>query len=281
MNKKLKWGCGCGTAVLVLLAITVAVVMNEMDKSLHGGVRHRATVDGITYTFRVEKGVARLSPGKFWEYPIDTNTVGALNIPSKLGKYPLKRIGRWSFVGYCGLTSVVIPDSVESVGGYAFRECSSLRTVVLPNTITYLPPYLFESCVSLADITIPDSVTNLYSGVFAKCTSLTSVTIPKSVTNLDNPSEIFKGCSSLTSIVVDADNPNYSSIDGVLFDKSGTRLLVCPAGKQGAYAVPNAVVKIETEAFAGCSELLEVSVSAHITIAGSITNVVRHPVQGK
>ena len=41
----------------------------------------------------------------------------------------------------------------------------------------------------------------------------------------------FDNCTSLTSINVDALNPAYSSVDGVLFDKAQTTLLQFPDGQ--------------------------------------------------
>ena len=53
--------------------------------------------------------------------------------------------------------------------------------------------------------------------LFTIATALTNVFIPKSVTNIY--STTFNECSSLTNITVDAQNPAYSSVAGVLFDK--------------------------------------------------------------
>ncbi len=269
MGKKAKWGCGCATVVVLALIVFYVLLCQEVA----GGPRHRETVDGVTYTFRVQLGVAALSPTKFRDYPIDINTVGALNIPATLGGYPLKRIGMWAFEGYRGLTSVVIPDGVEDVDFYAFQNCSSLEKVVLPKPLKELAPHLFDACSSLTDVTIPDSVTNICSYVFTQCVSLKSITIPKSVVNLHKPWTIFSVCTNLQSIVVDADNPNYSSIDGVLFDKAGTRLLVCPAGKQGTYVVPNAVEEIGTNAFAACNSLASISVATENQHYSSLNGV--------
>jgi hypothetical protein len=65
----------------------------------------------------------------------------------------------------------------------------------------------------------------------------------------------FFGCSGLTAITVDAANPNYSSVDGVLFDNHQTVLLQYPAGKAGACIVPNSVTRISSWAFYDCHGL--------------------------
>jgi hypothetical protein len=94
---------------------------------------------------------------------------------------------------------------------------------------------------------------------------LTSVTIPNSVTSIGG--EAFENCTSLAAITVDALNIVYSSIDGVLFDKSQTTLLQCPWGKAGSYTIPNSVTNIGYNAFAYCSSLTS------ITIPNSVTSI--------
>jgi hypothetical protein len=59
----------------------------------------------------------------------------------------------------------------------------------------------------------------------------------------------FLGCTSLTAINVAADNNRYSSVDGVLFNKSKTVLIHFPGGKTGTYTIPRSVTSIGSSAF--------------------------------
>jgi hypothetical protein len=116
--------------------------------------------------------------------------------------------------------------------------------VTIPDTIDGLPVtsiglIAFYACTSLSSVTIPNSVTSIGSGAFRGCTRLASVMIPKSITNIAE--NAFGGCTSLTAIPVDALNPIYRSIDGVLFNKSETTIIQCPGGKAGTYTIPNSV----------------------------------------
>ncbi len=84
-----------------------------------------------------------------------------------------------------------------------------------------------------------------------KYNNLTSVTIPSSVTSIGNYA--FYACSVLTRIDVDSDNNTYSSMDGVLFNKSKTSLIQYPIGRTAlSYNVPDGVKEIESRAFASC-----------------------------
>ncbi len=92
------------------------------------------------------------------------------------------------------------------------------------------------------------------------------MTIPNSVTSIGD--RAFAYCSSLTSISVATDNLNYSSKDGVLFDKQQKTLIQCPGGKQGAYVIPNSVTSIGGSAFWGCSGLTSVTIPNSVTSIG-------------
>jgi hypothetical protein len=77
----------------------------------------------------------------------------------------------------------------------------------------------FCDCFSLTSITIPNSVSSIEDRTFFSCSSLTNITIPNNVTNIGDSAFFY--CPSLTAITVDASNSFYSSVDGVLFDRSG------------------------------------------------------------
>ena len=174
-------------------------------------------------------------------------------------------IGDSAFQGCSGLTSITIPNSVTSIARMTFCDCSGLTSVIIPNSVTSIDDSAFEGCRSLSSVNIPDSVTSISSGVFARCSSLTSVRIPHSVTSIGHGALI---CSNLTDITVAANNPSYSSIDGVLFNKTGTKLYTYPCAKTGAYSIPVGVTSIEDSAFFGCGGLTNVIIPAGVTSIG-------------
>jgi len=107
------------------------------------------------------------------------------------------------------------------------------------------------------DVVIPDTidglpVTSIGGFVFADCTNLTSVAIGSHVTTIDGLAFTAAG-TNLTAIAVDAGNAVFSSLDGVLCDKSQTTLLLYPAGRGGTYTIPGGVIRIDDWAFAGAS----------------------------
>jgi hypothetical protein len=137
---------------------------------------------------------------------------------------------------------------------------------------------VFDYCTSLTSVTIGTNVTSIGADAFF-CTSLTRVTIPSSVTNIG--AYAFQYCTSLTNISVAANNPAYTSVSGVLFDKQKTTLIVFPAELAGSYVIPNSVISIGTYAFCDCYSLKQVTIPNSVTSIGdyafcacySLTNV--------
>ena len=113
------------------------------------------------------------------------------------------------------------------------------------------------------------TVTSIGEWAFYNCASLTSVTIPGSVTSIGF--DVFFLCVSLTAITVDAQNSFYSSLNGVLFDKSQTTLIQYPGGLAGNYTIPSSVTSIGNRAFGSCYGLTSVMIPGSVTSFGSWT----------
>ena len=186
---------------------------------------------------------------------------GTYTIPDNITE-----IGDFAFSGCASLTNVTIGEGVTSIGYQAFDGCRSLISIVIPDSVTSIDDMAFSECSSLTRIVIPDSVTKIGSSAFADCTGLTSIVIPDSVTEIDEYA--FGGCSSLTEIIVGESNPNYSSLDGVLFNKDQTTLIQYPGGKSGAYTIQDNVTEIGNCAFSGCSSLTSVTIPDSVTFIG-------------
>ena len=219
-----------------------------------------------------------------------TSASGNVAIASTYLGHPVTSIGQWAFDDDASLTGVTMPNSVTnigmgafygctsltiatmgtgvtSIGEEAFYDCTKLTGVVIPNGVTDIGVGAFLQCLDLTSITIPNSVTSLGQAAFEDC-SLTSVTIPDSVTSIGE--FVFADNYGLTIITVAADNPDYSSVNNVLFDKNQTRLLQFPIGQAGnfGYTFPNSVITIDDEAFQNCFGLTNVVFDNSVTAIG-------------
>ncbi len=108
-------------------------------------------------------------------------------------------------------------------------------------------------------------VSGIGNAAFLSCTSLTSVMIPDNITIIGE--QAFRDCTSLTAINVDTNNPNYSSIEGVLFSKDKTSLFQYPNAKAVIYSIPKSVTSIGNYAFSDCS-ISNITIPENVTIIG-------------
>jgi hypothetical protein len=93
------------------------------------------------------------------------------------------------------------------------------------------------------------------------------VRIGQGVTAIDD--WVFSDCGGLTAIHVDARNPAFSSLDGVLFDKTQTVLLKYPEGRIGGYTVPPTVTALRDYSFQDTAGLTSVALPGSVTRLGS------------
>jgi len=163
-----------------------------------------------------------------------------------------------------GVTAYTIPDGVLNIADLGFMQCFNLESVTIPGSVTNIGNDAFLFCYALGSLTVPKGVISIGANAFQYCSSLSCVTIPQSVLSIGGGS--FDNCDVLGAITVDPNNPAYSSVGGILFDKSQTTLIRCPEGLSGC-TIPDGVMNIVDEAFAFSYALRSV------TIPGSVTNI--------
>ncbi len=99
----------------------------------------------------------------------------------------------------------------------------------------------------ITSVIIEEGVTCISAEAFFLCTAVVSVDIPSTVENIDESA--LATCMGLETINVSPDNLNYSSLDGVLFNKDRTILLKYPSNRTvESYTVPDTVLRIENRA---------------------------------
>lgn len=121
-----------------------------------------------------------------------------------------------------------------------------------------------------ADLVIPSTiegypVTAIGENAFYEQNIFFTITIPASVTTIGAGAFVWAGLSSFS---VAQDNPAFSTIDGVLFDKNAETLVSYPHNKKGDYVVPDSVTAIGDYAFAGCGYLTGITIPEGVTTIG-------------
>ena len=139
-----------------------------------------------------------------------------------------------------------------------------IKKIVIENGVTYIGKYAFYNLSKLTSVSIADSVTEIGESAFWNCVSLESVSIGANLSVIGK--DAFNNCFALASIDVDSSNANYSSLDGVLFNKDKTILIKYPASKANtSYSVPESVVVIADSAISDCKYLESVEIHEGVT----------------
>lgn len=158
-------------------------------------------------------------------------------------------------------------------GGFSFTENSdgtytlesyvgTEETVIIPAyyngmPVTGIGEYAFSENYTAVSIIIPEGVETIEENSLYGCYTLENIVIPSTVTSIST--KAFVSCVSLADIEVNYANEYYQSIDGVLYNKEGTRLINYPKGRTDTdYNIPNGTHYIEDYAFYGSVYLVNV-----------------------
>lgn len=154
----------------------------------------------------------------------------------------IQSIGHSAFAS-TGLTTVKIPDSVAYIEGNTFSECKYLTDVKLSETAIEIGDYAFNDCCRLENITIPESVERISSAAFMGCTNLKNIILPSNLTVIWH--RAFERCG-LTQIEIP---DNITEIYGSTFSDNN---------KLESVTISSNVTKIGEQAFYGCLSLKEI-----------------------
>ena len=182
-------------------------------------------------------------------------------------------------IAYRGADAEVdIPAGVSAIDSHAFSD-ATLRTVRIPASVRRIDNEAFygtglEEIIFQDDEAAPSELAELGSRVFSN-TNVQTLTLPRSLVTINRDAFAdmsklssvhlgpkvaadqlvgsFANTPELTRIQVDAGNPNYESLDGVLYTRDHTHLIAYPAAKNsgGAYTVSSGTTDIDDFAFLG------------------------------
>ena len=186
------------------------------------------------------------------------------------------------------LTSIIIPNGVDSIGEAVFGNCKELssivvdennskydsrdncnaiietetniiiagcKTTVIPTSIATIGDYAFYNSLWLTSLVIPNTITTIGNYAFKDCTNLTSITIPNSVTTIGNYS--FQNCVGITSVTIPSSVTKIKygpfagcvALSSIIVDKNNTTF----DSRENC----NAIIETETNTLiAGCKNTI-------------------------
>lgn len=234
-----------GIAYEVLTENTVRVVANESD-FYSGSIiipeevtyMDYETMQNRTYTV-TEIGAAAFSPRGL-------TSITSITLPNTI-----ETIGDEAFCR-CSITSVTIPSSVTTIGQDAFYQCDGLTSVTLNSDAIVSADYDDNNGFSeifgtqVEEYIMGPAITSIGEAAFFKCINLTAVTIPASVVSVGMLA--FGGCQNMTSITF-ADGSRLAAIGVYAFSD---------CEKLTGITIPATVTSVGNNAFDGCSGLSSV-----------------------
>ena len=131
-----------------------------------------------------------------------TGTEQDIVIPSEVEGLPVVAVDDFAFQ-YMNVTSVIIPEGVESIGTNCFTFCTVLHTVELPDTVKKIGTFCFGGCTALTEVKMSAALEELGDFAFISCSSLPKLVFGNKLTFVGQSA--FQMCSSLKRIVIPVD----------------------------------------------------------------------------
>ena len=213
-------------------------------------------------------GLTTIEDRVFWE----CENLTSINIPDTVTS-----IGNW-FVIYCNkLTSITIGaenTAYTSQDGALFNKDKTVLlrfpggksgAYTIPNTVKTINEGAFYGSPNITNINIPNGVTSIGNEAFCNCLHLGNINLPDSLTNLGYG--VFRDTNA-GEISVSANNKNYTTIDGVLYNKTKTTVLAFPCARAGSYTIPEGVTSVFDSAFSSCRFLTDISIPKSVNNIG-------------
>ena len=206
-----------------------------IDEIPEGAFRDRWAIDKVLLPPTLKK----IGP-----YAFQRAALTSVNIPDNV-----ETIDRTAFGGAKYMQEVHLPDSLTSLGEGAFEYCKSLHSVKIPAKIKEIPGYALRYCNSLQSVELHDSITSIGYEAFGN-SDLREITLPKSTTRVGNYA--FKENTNLSKVTL---NEGLINIGDYAFQNTAIDTLNCPSTLRS----------ISQGAFAGCGNLRQINLNEGLT----------------
>lgn len=199
---------------------------------------------------------------------------GELSIPDTVTRID----GEYTFRNCTGITKLTIPASVTNAGDNCFDNCFSITEFAVdPESTRFASEngclmntakdYIYAFPKGAATVTIPESIVSygrIRDAATNNCPNLVTLNLSTNFNDF-NAYYKFENCPKFTTITVSANNPTYTAVDGVLYNKAKTQIVFVPGGKTGAYTAPITVTSIYDRAFKDARKLTSITFQKNFT----------------
>ena len=233
---------GCPSLTTVTIPATVISIGSQAFSdcpaltalNVNAGNQSYVSNDGVLYEYMGYSSSSNANSGAYNTYTLLQYPSGKLSAgytaPAAIASR-LTAISQGAFAGAQSLSTINLPESVQTIGDEAFRNCTALTTITIPDKVTTIPRYAFSGCTALTSVSIPDDVVSIAEGAFENCYALDSIKLPSKLSSVS--ASTFFGCSKLSEVTI-----------------------------------PSGVVNIGAKAFAYCASLVKITIPATVTVIG-------------
>lgn len=214
-------------------------------------------------------------------------TVSRITVPDSVSS-----IGARCFYGCVRLKTVILPASVTQIAEKTFANCTALERLTVSGALTHIYRDAFSYCTSLQSFILQPSLNYIGDNAFLSCYSaqINMEGLSSDLTYLG--AQAFRNCYSaygavnisvnttvgglafdacgVSAINFSIGHSQYSSADGIVFNRYKSTLVCYPAGKTDEeYSIPSSVTQINTYAFHRAQYLEKINIPSSVRILGT------------
>lgn len=145
----------------------------------------------------------------------------------------IQTIGKWAFAGCTGLSEIVLPDSVVSIGEGAFHGCDKLTAITLSAKLEKIDDFAFYGCKGLTAVALPETLVEIGSAAFFGCQGLTTLDIPAATKIIGDLA--FYQCNHLTEIKINTTAKDIEFGDYIFWSELKDKITAPEGSKAAAY----------------------------------------------
>ncbi|MBO5378084.1 MAG: leucine-rich repeat protein, partial [Ruminiclostridium sp.] len=162
------------------------------------------------------------------------------------------------------IPSVIDGKTVTTIGENCFSNNASLTSIVMPDTVLYAEKGAFMWCSKLTNITLSANLKTLGNNALRGNSLITSLKLPKTLESIGV--DAFSLMNGLQSITVADDNNYFKTVDGVLYNKEMTQIILYPCQKTDtSYTMPDTVTEMSDKCFEYAKNLETITLSKNLT----------------
>ena len=232
---------------------------------------------GMSGEFTIPNGITTIAEGAFQ----GCNKLTKLIVPGFVTE-----IQKEAFKSCSGLEEINLTEEgyALTIRESAFYGCSGLYSITLPKRLVAMEANAFGSTTKLTKVVVNstgvaagegekrtvDFATNAFGTTVSTATGKPTFYVTHVELGPEVPEFEITGVfgQNIVNVTVDAKNPNYTAIDGVLFDKAVTKVVYYPTDRTGDYTLPATIVEIGDRVFQGKTGLTGITIGKNVKSIG-------------